>query len=294
MIPTLTLKSGNKIPRLGLGTWKIGGMMDRDPQNDDRGQIESIRYALDQGIRFIRTAQNYADGHCEELVGEAISSYDRSKLCLMTSIFENYAKDEESIISELSKSLKRLKTDYVDVLIIGGINPSISLKKVSAGLLAAKKLGIAKDVGVGNYRLNELTYLNQVMEGNLSYNEMQYNLIIREPKLNQVIDYQIDNQIIFGAYRPLQLGQLSKEGIVVLDQVAHKYNKTQSQVALKWLLMQENLVTFPKTTNISHIDQLVDLFSWDLSQEDFENLDLNFPIQMRMGDCIPPVNSFTR
>ncbi len=268
--------------------------MTRDSQNDDKGQIDSLQYAINQGIKFIRTAQNYAEGHCETIVGQAIKDFPRNQIYLMDSIFENNAIDGDSIIKEIESSLKRLNTDYVDMLIIGGINPNISLKNVAKGLLHAKESGLAKDVGVGNYRLNELTYLDALMGGQLVYNELQYNLIVREPVISGTYDYQLKNNIILGAYRPLQLGQLSKKGINILDALALKYSRSQSAIALNWILGQEGTVVFPKSLTKAHIDELVALPTWQIDRADLELLTTSFPAQMRMGDCIPPVSSFTK
>ena len=80
-IPNLKLLSGRDIPQIGLGTWGIGGGPVRDPNNDDSGQIASIKYAIDNGFSLIRTAHNYAQGYCEEVVGKAIQGYDRKNCC---------------------------------------------------------------------------------------------------------------------------------------------------------------------------------------------------------------------
>lgn len=294
MIPTLKLKSNTNIPRLGLGTYMIGGGMKHDLLNDDKSQIESIQYAIQNGIKLIRTAQNYAEGYCEELIGTAISNFKRENLFIIDSIFEGNGVDEQSIISELQKSLKRLKTDYVDMLIIGGLNPKVPIRNIATGLLSAKKHGLTKSLGVGNYRLDELKTLVDIMGDELTFNENHYNLIVREPIINGIYDFQKQSGIIMGAYRPLQLGQLSRSGIELLDELAKKYHKSQSQISLKWLLTQDNIITFPKAQSHSHIDELVDIFSWDMEKEDIDKLTTNFPIQMRMGDCIPPVSSFIK
>jgi len=100
-IPILKLLSGNEIPKLGLGTWGIGGGPTRNPDNDDNGQIKSIKYAIDSGFSFIRTAHNYAEGYCEELVGKAIKGFDRDRLFIVSCANQKFAVDKKSIIELL-------------------------------------------------------------------------------------------------------------------------------------------------------------------------------------------------
>lgn len=294
MIPLISLKTGKLIPRISLGTYMIGGGMNRDQNNDDKGQIASIKYALDSGLHHIRTAQNYASGHCEEIIGEAIKDYDRSNLFLTVAVNENFGVDEDSILKELMGSLSRLKTEYVDLFLIGGINPSISLNKIAMGLSKVKQLGLAKEIGTSNYRQKELTYLNSLIDNQIVYNELQYNLIIREVELDGMKQQLTDQGIILGAYRALQQGQLSKPGISMLDMMASKYHKTVSQIALKWLLKDPNVIPIVKATNKDHIGEIATIFDWEMNKNDIGMLSKDFPIQIKKGDCMPPTNYFTQ
>ena len=225
-IPTLKLLSGNEIPKLGLGTWGIGGGPTRNPDNDDNGQIKSIKYAINNGFSFIRTAHNYAEGYCEELVGKAIKGFDRDRLFIVSCANQKFAVDKKSIIEVAKGSLKNLKIDYFDIYLIGAVNPDTSVKSILDGLVYLKKHGLAKDIGVSNYRLPELKAAVEYLGKEIVYSEMHYNLIIREPEIGGTLDYCRQNGIILSAYRPLQLGQLSRPGIVLLDQMSEKYKKS--------------------------------------------------------------------
>lgn len=287
-IPQVSLLSGNKIPSLGLGTWGIGGGPTKDPKNDDKGQIESIKYALDSGFSFIRTAHNYAEGYCEELVGKAIKGYDRKKLFLVSCANQKFAVDKKSIIEVAKGSFKSLQTDYFDIFLIGAVNPNTSVKSILDGLVWLKEHGFTKDIGVSNYRLPELQASVDYLGKEIVYSEMHYNLIIREPEICGCLDYCREKGIILGAYRPLQLGQLSKPGIVLLDQMAKKYGKSQSQIALKWLLQKKGVITMTKVMTKKHIDEDLEVFDWNLEKADEEKLNKDFPIQIRISDCSEP------
>ena len=287
-IPTLKLLSGNEIPKLGLGTWGIGGGPTRNPDNDDNGQIKSIKYAINNGFSFIRTAHNYAEGYCEELVGKVIKGYDRDKLFLVSCANQKFAVDKKSIIEVAKRSLKNLKIDYFDIYLIGAINPETSVKSILDGLVYLQEHGLTKDIGVSNYRLPELKASVEYLGKKIVYSEMHYNLIIREPEIGGALDYCRQNGIVLSAYRPLQLGQLSKPGIVLLDQMSEKYKKSQSQIALKWLVQKDGVITMTKVEKEKHIKEDLDIFDWNLTKEDMEKLDMDFPIQIRISDCSEP------
>jgi diketogulonate reductase-like aldo/keto reductase len=287
-IPKLTLKSGNKIPQLGIGTWMIGGSLKKDPNNNDAMQIKAIKYALDNGFSLIRTAQNYAEGYCEELIGKSIQDYDRKKLFLISAVNQNYATSAGQLVDEAKKSLKRLKTDYFDIYIIGAIHTKVPISEIAKGLLELKSLGLTKDIGTSNYRLSELEIMQELTGGQIVYNEMHYNLLVREPEVINIFPFCKKQNIVLSAYRPLQLKQLAKPGIALLDWIAFKHNKSQAQVALKWLLSKDGVVTIPKMTTLGHIDEALDLFSWDLDVDEIESLNMEFPIQTRISDCSVP------
>jgi diketogulonate reductase-like aldo/keto reductase len=289
VMPSIKLLSGNRIPKLGLGTYMIGGgLTGKDPHNDDAGQIASVRYAVDHGFSFIRTAHNYAEGYCEELVGKAIEGFDRSKLFMTSCANQRFAIDKNSIIEIAEGSLKRLGIEYFDIFMIGAINPNTSVKSILDGLIYLQDHGLTKDIGVANYRMPELKAAVSYLGKRLVYNEMHYNLMVREPEVSGELSFCQKQGIVLGAYRPLQFGQLSKPGISLLDEMAKKYQKTQSQIALKWLLEKEGVVTMPKALDITHIDEDLDVFAWDLEKEDVEKLDTEFPNQMSVSDCSEP------
>lgn len=286
-IPTIQLLSRNEIPKLGLGTWMIGGAKQRDLANDDKAQIAGIRYAIDKGIKFIRTAENYAQGYCEKIIGKAIKAYDRNKLYIASCIHSGYPT-KEAIVDHAKISLERLGIESFDLYLVGGVNPYIPIEDTAEGLLDILNSGITKDVGVTNFRLKELELIQKYTNNRIVYNEMHYNLIVREPEIGGELEYCQKNNIAFCAYRPLQLGQLGKGSVKLLDDIAKKYKKTSEQIALKWILSKDNVITIPKMLTKRHIDQNIEVFDFEIEKRDLTQLNRNFPIQMRLSDCCPP------
>lgn len=287
-IPKVKLLSGREIPKLGLGTWGIGGFAQKDLNNDDRGQIESVKFAIYSGFTFIRTAHNYAQGYCEELVGQAIKGYTREKLFLVSAANQNFAVDKKSIIEIARGSLKSLQTDYFDLYLIGAVNPDAPIKDILDGLVELQESGLAKDIGVSNYRLPELKAAVDYLGKKIVYDEFHYNLIIREAEVSGTLDFCRENSVVLSTYRPLQLGQLSRPGILLLDEMAKKYGKSQSQIALKWLVQKDGVITMTKATNKKHILEDLDIFGWQLEKGDEKRLDKDFPIQILKSDCVEP------
>jgi len=117
---------------------------------------------------------------------------------------------------------------------------------------------------------------------------MHYNLIIREPEVCGVLDFCQKNGIMLCAYRPLQLGQLSRPGINLLDKIAKKYRKSQSQIALKWLIQKDGIIAVTKALSFNHIKADLDIFNWNLENTDIEKLNNDFPVQIRTSDCSEP------
>lgn len=287
-IPELSLKSGGTIPKLGFGTYMVGGGMKHDPKNDDARQIKVMQNAINAGFRWIRTAQNYAEGYCQVLVGKAIKDFDRKSLFLSEAINQNFALDKQSMIEEAKKSLERLGTDYFDLYMIGAINPDVPVSDVTDGLLYLLENKLTKYIGVSNYRLEELKFINEYTGGKIVCDEMHFNLAIREPLVSGVYEYCQQNNILLSAYRPLQFGQLSKPGITVVDELAKKYGKSQSQIALRWLVQRDGVVAIVKAFDTQHINEDVGIFDFSLSTEDMEKLEKEFPIQILTSDCSGP------
>jgi diketogulonate reductase-like aldo/keto reductase len=137
-IPTKKLQSGFEIPVFGLGTWMMGGGMQHDPQNNDSADIQAIQKAIEAVITHIDTAQNYADGHAEKLVGQAIKDYKRKDLFIVTKVKKSNLAYKD-VLSSTKQSLKRLQTDYVDLLLIHAPNPSIPIQETMRAMDKLKK-----------------------------------------------------------------------------------------------------------------------------------------------------------
>lgn len=269
-----TLATGQKIPSLGLGTWKMGGVMLADRSNDKK-YIEAITYALKKGISHIDTAEIYGAGHTEELVGEAIRQLadDRKKLFITTKIRPLHLFTANQIRNACKNSLKRLGTDYADLYLIHWPNPIAPMRTVMATLDELVEDGLVKNIGVSNFSLSQLKNAQKLTKNKIVCNQVHYNLFHRDPE-EELLPFCQKEGVILTAYTPIAKGQMRGKSDT-LEKVAQKYNKTPIQVALRWLLEKPNVIVIPKASSPQHIDEILGSLGWKMKKEDQDALSYN-------------------
>lgn len=281
-IPVKTLKAGFTLPTYGLGTWQMGGRMEAEYSNDET-DIAAIKSAIDHGVTHIDTAESYAAGHSEELVGQAIRGYDRGKLLIATKVSaENQRYDD--LLSACAASLKRLGTNYIDLYLLhrfpeSGIDVAETMKAMD--YLVAQ--GIVKNIGVCNMTINRFKVVQSHTQNKLVCNQLDYSLQVREAA--KIVKYCQQNDVLVTAWGPLQKGTLATANI--LQEMANKYNKTPYQVAINWLISQPNVVTISKTSQLTHLEDNLGALNWSLSTEDQKRLTEEFPDQQAVSDRVP-------
>ncbi len=269
-----------KIPILGVGTWMVGGDIEIDVSKDPQ-YIESLKYAISLGMTHIDTAELYAKGHTEELVGEAIKDFNRKDLFITSKVSpENLNYD--NVINSCKKSLERLKTGYLDLYLIHYPNPNISLKETMSAMDELVKKKLVRFIGVSNFSVEKLKEVQGYSKNKIVANQIEYNLLIRNSgqfTMNieaRIIPYCMENDILIIAYRPLAKGRLGKPGIKLIDELCNKYKKTPAQISLNWLISKNNIITIPKAINQKHIEENSKSIGWKLDKEDILKLDNKF------------------
>ena len=284
-IPTKILKSGFEMPVFGLGTWMMGGGFEHDPNNDDHADIHAIKNAIDNGITHIDTAEVYANGYAETLVGKAIKEYERKKIFLVSKVAPNHLHYDD-VLSALEASLQRLQTEYLDLYLVHQPNPDTPIKETMKALDYAKQQGLIKHIGVSNFTVQRFQEAQSHTSNKIVANQLHYNLMFREPERKGLVTFCQENDVMFIAWRPVQKGLLTKEQTIV-SMLCEKYKKTPSQIAINWLLSQLNIVTLSKMRNVDHLKENLDALDWEMDQEDVEKLRCEFPDQMDVSDAVP-------
>jgi diketogulonate reductase-like aldo/keto reductase len=264
-------KTGEKIPALGLGTWGIGGFSYPNYSNDELA-IEIIRFAVEIGMNFIDTAEMYGAGHSEELVGEAIKGI-REKVFIATKVLPTNFRYED-VIKACERSLRRLKTSYIDLYQLHWPNPSIPIKETMRAMEKLVNEGKIRYIGISNFSVEEtVEAMNALSKYEIVSNQVEYSLLVRDIE-KDLLDFCRKNKITIIAYSPLARGELLKgKYYEFLSKIGKKYNKTAAQVALNWLIIKENVVAIPKAFSKAKIVENMGAYGWKLSDEDLKTID---------------------
>jgi len=275
-IPVKKLKNGFKIPVFGIGAYRMGGDTTHDTSNDDQRDISAIKKAIDMGITHIDTAEMYGGGHSEKIVGKAIKGYDRSSLIIATKV-SPMSLHYGDVIAAAKNSLKRLDTDYIDLYLIHYPNFKIPIKETMEAMDYLLEKNIIRYIGVSNFNIEQFKKAQSCTRNKIVVNQIPYSLKNRTAQKDGFLNYAQTHDVMVAAWRPIEGGMLSKNKVHIVDNMCKKYNKTPSQIAINWLISQDNVVTIPGSRNIKHLEENLESLGWQLSQEDFRMLDEKFP-----------------
>lgn len=268
------------IPVIGLGTWTIGGGDEADTMYD-KEDISAIKTAIKLGITHIDTAEAYAQGHTEELAGRAIGGFDRKSLFITSKVSPEHLSYDD-LLASAKGSLRRLNTDYIDLYLIHAPNPDIPIQETMKAMDSLVEQKLIRCMGVSNFSVEQIKEAQKYTKNKIVANQIEYNLLVRnEGRVtndmeSKIIPYCQENNILIIAWRPLAKGELAKPGFKILDELAKKYNKAQSQIAINWLISKKGIVTITKSTKVEHLKENLGAIGWKLKQEDIDRLNNEF------------------
>ncbi|WKZ17340.1 MAG: aldo/keto reductase [Candidatus Jettenia caeni] len=265
---------------IGLGTWTIGGGDEADTTYD-KEDISAIKTAIKLGITHIDIAESYAEGHTEELVGRAIGGFDRKSLFITSKVSPEHLSCDD-LLASAKGSLRRLNTDYIDLYLIHAPNPDIPIQETMKAMDSLVEQKLIRRMGVSNFSVEQIKEAQKYTKNKIVANQIEYNLLVRdkgrvtENMESKIIPYCQENNILIIAWRPLAKGELAKPGLRILDELVKKYNRTQSQIAINWLISKRGIVTITKSTKLEHLKENLGAIGWKLQQEDIERLNNEF------------------
>ena len=258
------------VPKIGFGTWKIGGDSAPDPAIEERS-LAALRSALQLGYTHFDTAERYAGGRAEELLGQAIRDLDvdRSRLLITSKVWPNHLRYDD-VLRSCAGSLRRLGTEYLDLYLIHWPNQLVPLKETFRALNQLVREGKVRHLGVSNFTLRSLKQAQHLSETPLLTDQVPYSLFDRTYVRNGVLAYCQENDILLTAYSPVRRGELHNP---VVRKIAEKHAATPAQVALSWLIRQPRVITIPKSTSREHLLEDLKALDVQLSDEDVRQLD---------------------
>jgi diketogulonate reductase-like aldo/keto reductase len=264
------LVHGHSIPKIGFGMWRIGGDSFPDPKLDSTS-MTALRTALEVGYSHFDTAESYAAGHSEELLGRAVreAGTKRESLFITTKISPEHLAYEQ-VFRSCENSLRRLQMDYVDLYLIHWPRAGMKLEETFRALNKLVKDGKVKHLGVSNFNLTLLKQAQSFAETPILTNQVPYSLPTRTYVDNGVLEYSQQNDILLTAYSPVKFRNLSSNK--TLQSIAEAHAATPHQIALAWLVVQPRVITIPMSSNPQHIRENFEAAEIELSKEEFKTL----------------------
>jgi len=266
-IPRIALLSRATMPALGMGTWRMG-----ERARDRAREVATLRLGIDLGMALIDTAEMYADGGSEEVVGEAIAGR-RDDVFLVSKVYPHHAT-RRGVVAACRRSLERLATDHLDLYLLHW-RGDVRLAETIAGFETLREEGSIRAWGVSNFdRSGMEELLGLPGGGHCAANQVLYNLGCRGIEWD-LLPLCRRQGIAVMAYSPFDEGRLLRS--TRLRALAEGAGVTPAQLALAWLLDQKSVATVPKASDPAHVHDNRSALEVNLPQVVRAEIDRSFP-----------------
>lgn len=233
-------------------------------------KTEAIKAGLDAGITLVDTAEIYGS---EPLVAKAIEGFPREDLFVATKVMFLHLR-RNALVKSLKRSLKKLKLGYVDLYQVHQPSPFVPIKEAMSAMEEMVDMGLVRHIGVSNFSLEQTVEANNALKKyRLASTQMPYHLADRRME-GEILPYCRKEKMALLAYYPLGHGDLVEGG--ALARIGQKYGKTPPQVALNWLLSQENVIPIPRASRKSHVIENAGAAGWRMTHEDMTELEESY------------------
>ena len=253
----------NDIFELGIGTWKI------DYENI-KNDMQSLIHSYNLGQNYLSLSMLYNNGEVVRQLKKFIDKVDRDKLFIATNL-EPTIECKDDIEKQLNEYLQILDIEYVDMFQLH--KPSFSkipLIDVYKEIQRLVSLGKVKYIGISNASLEQLSLINKEIK--IDFFEGIYNLECKIYEDIKVLDYCNKNDIKFLCYQPLRRNRTAKRNYPLLVELASKYDKTQNQIILNWIINEKKMIALVKSTNINRINENKQALDFKMDIKDYERL----------------------
>jgi 2,5-diketo-D-gluconate reductase A len=256
-----------KIPKIGFGTWSIGGHTLAEPSMD-KSSLAALRSAISLGYTHFDTADMYSAGHCEEVLGRAIHESGAAREGLfITSKVSPHHLSYKGVLRSNENSLRRLGMDYLDLYLIHW--PAAQLGKYVdsfGGLIQTRAHGLVRSIGVCNFTEEHLTTVIDLTFVTPAVNQIELHPLLNQAELRAA---NAAHDVVTEAYSPLAVGRLLDNPAVT--SIAGEYGRTPAQVLIRWSLQLGNVV-IPRSANPERIASNFDVLDFELADEHMEAL----------------------
>ena len=268
----VTFTRQDVLPAIGLGTWYMGENADRR-----RDEVTALRTGLDLGLKLIDTAEMYAEGAAEEVVGEALAGR-RDDAFLVSKVYPWHAGGSKAIAA-CEGSLRRLKTDYLDLYLLHWMG-DYALEETVEAMEKLVALGKIRRWGVSNLDCADMQALFQAAGGTqCATNQVLYHLASRGIEYD-LLPWCQQRQMPVMAYSPLaQAGRLRRDLLTntVVNDIARAHNASAAQILLAWVIRHPGVIAIPKAANVGHVEENAAALAITLAADELERLDRAYP-----------------
>jgi diketogulonate reductase-like aldo/keto reductase len=258
-------RTGEKVSTIGMGTWRIG--VYSTPEERAK-QVSALKKGIELGINLIDTAEMYAHGKSEEVVGEAVRDF-RNDVLIATKVSpSNLHRD--ALLSSCEASLKRLGTAYIDLYQVHWPNPDVPIRETMGAMEELVRAGKVRYIGVSNFSVNETTAAREALaKEELASNQVEYSLMSRGVEAD-LLPYCGRERLSLIAYTPLARGNIPESKIP--RALLEKYGMTQAQAALSWVTRHEQVLAIPKSSNAKHTEENAESVSTRFTESEYESM----------------------
>lgn len=251
---TIPLNNGLAIPQIGVGTWTLRGEAAR----------QNVRLALEAGFRHIDTAQGY-ENEAEVGLGIADSGVPRGEIFVTTKVSTNIMREgSEAVRQSIDESLAKLNTGYIDLLLIHWPVKDC-VKHTWQVMEDYVRQGKVRSIGVSNFNRHHLDDLLSYAEIRPAVNQIEVHPLMTQEE-NIAYNHSLGIQV--EAWGPFGQGDIDVIGHPLLQSLAAKYQKTASQIVLRWII-QRDLITIPRAKP-NHFKENLDIMAFSLSNDDMQ------------------------
>ncbi|MGF6775596.1 aldo/keto reductase [Paraburkholderia sp. GAS334] len=265
-IASVSLPDGERIPKLGQGTWEMGEQPARRA-----AEIAALREGIELGMTLIDTAEMYGDGATESLLGEALHGV-RDDVFLVSKVYPHNAS-RRGVQAACEQSLKRLKTDRLDLYLLHW-RGSVPLAETVEGFETLRRAGKIRHWGVSNFDTDDMEELFDVPGGDACVtNQILYNVARRGPEFN-LLPWLAERAMPAMSYSPVDHARLPKRS--PLDDIASARGVSVFQVALAWVLRRPEVFAIPKSGRIEHVRDNRRALDLQLTVDEYAAIDAHF------------------
>ena len=261
------LPSGAAVPVLGQGTWRLA-----EGKHPREEELRALRVGLDLGMTLIDTAEMYADGGAEELVGEAIAGR-REEVFLVSKVLPQNAT-RSGTIAACERSLRRLRTKRIELYLLHW-RESVPLQETVEAFQELVETGKIRHWGVSNFDLSDMRDLIALRFGSdVSTDQVLYNLSRRGIEYD-LLPWCLEHNTPMMAYSPIEQGRMLRHP--TLARIANRHDATPAQVGLAWVLRRDKIIAIPGSGSPEHTRENRAALDIRLTERDLKELDRAFP-----------------